>query len=166
MSAFSMRAGDTGRLILKTLLFTLIMPIRIAVLIPLAIALLEYLSSMIPHVVRNIGFLPLVFGAILYLWCAWDFAFVGGGTPSPDDPPKVLIVKGPYRITRNPMFVGVLLMIIGMAITLKHGAILLYAVVMFLRFQAQLRSTAEPQLRERFGPAFDEYRRRVPRWLW
>ena len=57
----------------------------------------------------------IALGLAAYLWCAWEFATAGRGTPAPVDPPKILVARGLYRIVRNPMYVGVLLILLGEA---------------------------------------------------
>ena len=138
---------------------------QIAVISPLVIVLLEYLSSMTPDKLRLAGWAPILLGAIPYFWGAWEFIFTGRGTPSPRVPPQALVTTGLYRVTRNPMFVGILLVIVGLAVVSKHGAILFYAWQTFFRFRRMLEYE-EPTLREKFGMAFEDYCRKVPRWLW
>jgi len=52
------------------------------------------------------GILIGAIGAVLALWCLLTFAFIGKGTPAPFDPPRRLVIRGPYRFVRNPMYIG------------------------------------------------------------
>src|SRR5438045_2030067 len=102
---------------LKTLIFTVLVPGTVAGLIPYRI-----LSSAAENGtiaiggVRYLGMVLIAIGAAIYFWCAWDFTFAGRGTPAPIDPPKHLVSRGLYKYVRNPMYVGVLTLILGQAI--------------------------------------------------
>lgn len=104
-------------------------------------------------------------GILLYFRCAWGFAVVGSGTPAPIDPPKTLVVAGPYRYMRNPMYVGVLLILLGEALFFESAGLLLYTAFMFALFQLFIVLYEEPTLWRRFGDSYERYRSRVPRWL-
>ncbi len=101
----------------------------------------------------------------MYLWCAWDFAAKGLGTPAPIDAPRVLVGKGLYRFTRNPMYVGVSSMIAGQAVYYGSSSILVHLLAVALAFHAFVRCYEEPTLRRLFGEPYDDYCRRMPRWL-
>ena len=102
---------------------------------------------------------------MIYLWCAWDFAFAGKGTPAPIDPPKDLVVRGLYKHIRNPMYVGVLSMVLGQAFWFETATLFIYAGVGFLMFNAFVFFYEEPALTRKFGPAYGRYCDAVPRWL-
>ena len=63
----------------------------------------------------------LAFGGAIYAWCVWDFAVFGRGTPAPIDAPKKLVVRGLYRYTRNPIYLGVLTVLLDGALCSKEG---------------------------------------------
>lgn len=110
--------------------------------------------------------IPLIIGGILALWCVILFLTIGRGTPSPLHPPKKFVVRGPYRYTRNPMMVGSWLMLIGEALILNSVALLLFTV--FISLPAGVLFVTkheEPDLEERFGNEYLEYKRKVPRWI-
>src|SRR6185436_6793338 len=77
---------------------------------------------------RLLGLLPIVAGVVLYAWCPWDFTFIGKGTQAPFDPAKELVVNGPYRYVRNPMYLFVGLALTGEAIVFKSMRIAIFAV--------------------------------------
>ena len=80
---------------------------------------MEWLSYEIGRF-RLIGILPIALGALLYTWSAWNFMYVGKGTPAPRfDPPQVLVSKGPYRMVRNPIYLGLVLILVGEAIVFE-----------------------------------------------
>ena len=95
----------------------------------------------------------------------------GQGTPNPKLPPKVFVISGPYRISRNPMALGGLLILLGEAVVYYSpsllGIAILYGVIVYLN----AKSVEEPELRRRFGEQYDDYLKRVPRffpnpWKW
>src|SRR5258705_10593060 len=102
----------------RTLIFTIIAPGFWTVLVPYWVlgrgARLELRSASVA------GGLLVVAGVALYLMCAfWGFALRGKGTPAPIDPPKKLVMEGPYRIVRNPMYWSVLFVMLGEALVFR-----------------------------------------------
>jgi protein-S-isoprenylcysteine O-methyltransferase Ste14 len=93
------------------------------------------------------------------------FALHGRGTPAPWAPPERFVERGSYRFVRSPMYLGVLLLIVGQALLLGREVLYLWAVGAWLMFTAFLAFYEEPQLRRRFGDDYDDYRRRVHRWV-
>lgn len=99
------------------------------------------------------------------LWCFWVFIANGRGTPAPFDPPKELVAAGPYRFVRNPMYVAGIITLIGW-ILWSPSLPLIVAPLLFLG-TAHLFVTGyeEPTLRKKFGAAYADYFKRVPRWI-
>ena len=149
--------------IFKTLLFTIFVPGTVAILVPYLIAR--------PHWPPDSGALTLsgsllfAVGAFLYCYCAWDFAHHGHGTPAPIDPPKSLVVRGPNLLVRNPMYIGVLCVVLGEAAVFQTWRLLMYTVLLALAFHIFVVYYEEPALKKKFGTAYDQYREAVPRWL-
>ncbi len=152
------------RLLLKNLLFTVIVPGTAAVYAPLRIA-----GRPIPSPAFDLRFLAgtalLLAGAAGYLWCAWEFAMTGRGTPAPIDPPRHLVARGPYRLVRNPMYVSVLCTVVGWAVYLNSTALLAYAGALWAVLHVFVVFVEEPSLRRRFGDSYEQYRRTVRRWV-
>jgi protein-S-isoprenylcysteine O-methyltransferase Ste14 len=150
----------------KTLLFTILVPGTVAVLIPGwlvgwdSLALAKGIGAL-----RWIGLAPLLVGAWFYLRCAWDFVVAGQGTPAPIDAPKRLVVRGLYRVVRNPMYVGVLLCIGGEALLFGSARLLGYAALLLLCFHTFVVIYEEPTLRWVFGSSYEQYCMAVPRWV-
>ena len=149
-------------LFLKNLLFTLVMPGSVGVYLPLWIA---GRSPYVRGVSGAIGLLLIIVGAAIYLWCLWDFATFGRATPAPIDAPKRLVVRGLYRYTRNPMYVGVLIVIAGWSGLFRSATIALYGFVVAVAFHLFVTLYEERTLARRFGADYEEYLGRVPRWL-
>jgi protein-S-isoprenylcysteine O-methyltransferase Ste14 len=104
-------------------------------------------------------------GGLMVLWCFWHFTFMGRGTPVPMDPPKELVVTGPYRYVRNPIYVGVVLIFLGHFLWFGYWALLLYTVLAFIGVHFFVVLYEEPTLKRKFGAAYEDYRKKVPRWI-
>ncbi len=152
-------------LFLKNLLFTVLVPGTVAVFLPYWIVARNR-EALHVEPVRALLAAPFVaLGAATYFWCLWEFAVTGRGTPAPIDPPKRLVVRGLYRYVRNPMYVGVLLVIAGWAVLFGFGAVLRYGAAVAVAFHLFVVLVEEPLLRRRFGEAYDAYCRAVRRWV-
>ena len=110
------------------------------------------------------GMLVGAFGAAITLACFLAFVFVGKGTPAPFDPPRRLVVKGPYRFVRNPMYIGAGLALAGGAMFYQTFALLGYLGALFLVVHLFVVAYEEPTLRATFGSDYDAYRQTTPRW--
>ncbi len=111
------------------------------------------------------GILLGIAGGLLAVWCILTFALVGKGTPAPFDPPRRLVVSGPYRHLRNPMYLGAVLALLGAALFYRSGALLIYAAMFLLATHLFVVGYEEPTLRRLFGSEYVAYRARVRRWL-
>jgi len=103
-------------------------------------------------------------GAVLALTCILTFVFVGRGTPAPFDPPRRLVVRGPYRLVRNPMYLGAGLALVGAALFYRSIPLLGYAGVFLLITHVFVVLYEEPTLRQTFERDYEAYCRRVGRW--
>lgn len=103
-------------------------------------------------------------GAAIALWCMLTFVFLGKGTPAPFDPPRRLVVRGPYRIVRNPMYVGAGLALAGAALFYKSIPLLSYAGLLGLITHVFVVFYEEPTLRRTFGNDYEVYCGHVGRW--
>lgn len=152
--------------LIRTALFTLLVPGTVAGLVPLLLQRAEPAGWSLPLAgYPAAGWAPLLTGAALYLWCAWDFATAGRGTPSPTHPPVALVVRGPYRLSRNPMYVGVTLALLGQALLWSSPAVLAYGLAVLAGFHVRVVRYEEPVLRGTFGAAYEVYAAQVPRWI-
>jgi len=150
--------------ILRTLIFTVFVPGFWTVLMP---------YWLLPRGVRpdvrgagTAGWLLIAAGIALYCASAfWGFAVRGKGTPLPLDPPKKLVVEGPYRIVRNPMYWGVGSVVLGEAAIFHSVALAELAAVFAVGVIIFVLLFEEPELRRKFGAEYEEYCQRVPRWL-
>jgi len=148
----------------RTLIFTIIAPGFWTVLVPYWVlgrgARLELRGA------AGAGGLLVVAGVALYLTCAfWGFALRGKGTPAPFDPPIKLVVEGPYRVVRNPMYWSVLCVMLGEALAFRSVALAATGSVFFAFAALFVMVFEEPMLRRKFGEEYEAYYRQVPGWF-
>jgi len=148
---------------LKSLLFLIVAPGMVAVYIPLA--LLRKGSQIETGFFAYLAFPLWLIGGVILLWSFWNFLIEGRGTPAPIDPPKELVATGFYRYIRNPMYVGVLLILIGHFLWFKNVWLIVYAAVTFLIVHLFVTLYEEPTLKRKFGAGYEEYLKKVPRWV-
>ena len=110
------------------------------------------------------GFILGISGAAIAVACILTFVFVGKGTPAPFDPPRRLVVGGPYRVVRNPMYLGATLALCGAALFYQSGPLFGYAVLFLLVTHTFVVVYEEPALRRTFDGDYEAYCRRVGRW--
>ncbi len=150
----------------KTLVFSILVPGTLTVVLPYwLLASADGKSGWELGWLRWLGILPISLGVLIYLRCAGDFAFGGKGTPAPMDPPKELVVQGLYRYMRNPMYVGVIAILLGESLLFESLALLKLAGVSYVTFFLFVLLYEEPTLTRRFGSSYRNYRRMVPRWI-
>ena len=149
--------------LLKTLLFTIFVPGSVLVGAPYL--LLDGFPTPTAGPLTWIGALGAASGACIYFRCAWEFAVRGLGTPAPIAPTKHLVITGLHRYVRNPMYIGVFL-VIGGESALFHSAILaVYAAILCVPVQLFVVFYEEPKLLRQFGESYEHYRHSVPRWI-
>jgi protein-S-isoprenylcysteine O-methyltransferase Ste14 len=103
-------------------------------------------------------------GAAVALWCVFTFATIGRGTPAPFDPPRRLVIQGPYRFVRNPMYIGAGFALAGAALFYESLPLLGYTGVFLLTTHLFVVSYEEPTLRRTFGKDYIAYCRKIRRW--
>ncbi|MBZ5577023.1 MAG: isoprenylcysteine carboxylmethyltransferase family protein [Acidobacteriia bacterium] len=156
-------------LTLRAVLFTVLVPGTLTVWLPF------YVFDGSRAVRYPLGWVPIAAGATLYFWCAAEFLLNGHGTPNIffaralrfaiGVEPQQLVRASIYRYSRNPMYLGVVTVLLGEALLCGSWARLAYAGGMGLIFQAVVVWIEEPHLRQNRGAAYLEYCRNVPRWI-
>ena len=114
-------------------------------------------------VAQNAGVLLIAFGLGLFASSLRRFATEGEGTLAPWDPPRRLVLRGPYRYVRNPMISGVLFVLFGEALLLLSRPHLVWALIFLGMNFLLIPLFEEPDLRRRFGDSYVDYCRHVPR---
>jgi protein-S-isoprenylcysteine O-methyltransferase Ste14 len=148
---------------LKSLLFLFVAPGMVAGYIPLV--LLRRGPQLETGFFSYLAFPLWLIGGVILLWSFWNFLIEGRGTPAPIDPPKELVAVGFYRYVRNPMYFGVLLILIGHFLWFGFWWILVYTVIAFVVVHLFVTLYEEPTLKRKFGAAYENYLRKVPRWI-
>jgi protein-S-isoprenylcysteine O-methyltransferase Ste14 len=157
-------------MILRHLLAIAVLPFTVAVAVPVWIAR-RY--GVVPAMGRSFGEIALQgagvvilgLGLVLFGASLWHFATEGRGTLAPWDPPRVFVVRGPYRFVRNPMISGVILCLFGEALVLRSQPHASWAATFVVINLIYIPLLEEPQLESRFGDSYREYCRHVRRFI-
>jgi protein-S-isoprenylcysteine O-methyltransferase Ste14 len=152
----------TLSLVIRNLVFTIVVPGLGGAWIPWQIV------TRPGHAATPVAWeaIPLIAaGTALYLWCVWNFAAVGHGTPGLWDAPRRVVAAGAYRWVRNPIYIAALVIVAGEAWLFWSLPLLEYAAAMAIFFHLFVVSYEEPRLRRRFGTAYLDYSRAVARWI-
>jgi protein-S-isoprenylcysteine O-methyltransferase Ste14 len=154
-------------LFIRNLIYTILQPGVIAGLIPYLVLsdnAKEVLDQPL-ELYQYVGGLIFVAGLIIMLICIGSFATQGKGTLSPADPTQELVVEGLYTYSRNPMYVGVALMLIGESMFFVSIVLWVYAICVVSTFHLFILYFEEPRLKRDFGEKYVSYCRRVKRWI-
>jgi protein-S-isoprenylcysteine O-methyltransferase Ste14 len=157
---------STGALWAKSLLNAVLFFTIFMVLLPLGAHWLLPQAVPIPRTVGTVGGGLLFLGGIaIWAYCLDVFSRRGRGTPLPMDAPRFLVESGPFSRVRNPIMGGELAVIWAEALYFASLGIFLYAALITIAAHLMVVFIEEPELQQRFGPDFEAYCRRVPRWL-
>jgi len=153
-------------LVLKNLTYTLFIPGTVTVLVPYK--LLTRNSTVMPSSWGPPQILALVLlsmGIGIFTRCIWDFIHTGRGTPSPFEPPRSLVIQGFYRNVRNPLYLGLLAVLLGESAFFESWSLIRYAAGYFITVHLFVVFYEEPHLGHLFGKQYDNYRKSVRRWI-
>ena len=103
---------------------------------------------------QALGTLIACMGAAIALWCVGDFVCIGKGTPAPFDPPRRLVIRGPYRYMRNPTYMGAVMALAGAAVFYESAMIAVYCAAFLLVTHFVVALYEEPTLRGKFGQEY------------
>jgi len=145
-------------LLVRALIAFLLLPGMVALLVP-------FLLAPRNESFHLVALIPLLGGLTLLLWCARDFYVAGKGTLAPWSPPQTLVNVGLYRFSRNPMYVAVLLILVGWAGGYGSQILWLYAFSVMVGFHLRVVFHEEPYLARTHGEDWARYKSKVPRWL-
>lgn len=154
--------SQTMSLVLRNLVFSVLVPGAGGVYVPWLI-LTRHGAR--PEPAAWYAVTVIAAGAALYIWCVWALATVGQGTPGVWDSPRRVVVAGPYRWVRNPIYLSALVIVGSEAWLFLSAAPLLYVAALALAFHLFVVSYEEPRLRARFGAQYDDYGDSVARWV-
>jgi len=122
-------------------------------------------SPQVFGITQLFGLVLVLVGAVLALSCILSFVFIGKGTQAPFDAPRRLVIRGSYRVIRNPMYVGVVAVLAGVAVYFGSFALSIYAVAFWIAAHCYVIFSEEPALTRSFGSEYKEYCSHVGRWL-
>ena len=139
----------------------LALPGIVGFLLPITIALAAHCPAR--HLPVSIAIIGL--GTLLLLSCARELYVTGRGTLAVWSPPQRLVTSGPYRLSRNPMYIAVLTILFGWWLLWGSRTLILYALGCAAAFYLHVVLAEEPWVARTFGEEWRGYRDRVPRWL-
>ena len=149
-------------LAVRAVLWTLVAPGTVAGLMP-SILIGGQVGRLDLGPGRWFGLPFTAMGLPLLTWCIVRFAREGKGTLAPVDPPKFVVRGGPYQLVRNPMYLSILLILVGEALLFESWAVAAWAAFMVIAWHLFVVLYEEPALTRLFGSAYEEYRKSVPR---
>lgn len=154
-------------LFLRNLFFTLLQPGLVAGAFPYVIAKMEFetVFESPMGVLKVIGLIVCIVGVVITCHCIFKFATEGHGTLSPADPTTRLVIKGLYKYSRNPMYVGVMMILLGECLFTLNLNLLLYSILIFTAFNLFIIYWEEPRLTKDFGEEYITYQKQVRRWI-
>ena len=164
-----MSSGHSARssawLVARSLLWTFLLPGLFAGYVPWRYFGVGRVQVSLSNPAQVLGLLLIGAGALLLGACIFEFARSGRGTLSPVDPPRHLVVRGLYRYVRNPMYLSVTTIVLGEVLLSRSTALGVYWAIWFLCVNLFVIGYEEPTLRHQFGASYDEYVKRVGRWI-
>lgn len=147
-----------------------VLPFTVTVVVPLWLAwgngIAPALADSVPYgLMQILGVIVLIVGVVLFFTSLSRFVTEGEGTLAPWDPPRRLVIRGPYRYVRNPMISGVVFILFGEALILLSTSHFIWGVAFAAMNLVYIPLVEERMLHQRFGEEYEEYSRHVPRLL-
>lgn len=151
----------------RSLFFVLLKPGVVTGLLPFLIAKSNFIITIANPLLLHhyVGLIISLVGVLIVTHCVVRFTIDGLGTLSPADPTKRLVVSGFYKFSRNPMYVGVMLILFGEIALTSSVYLLFYSVGIFVLFNLFVVYREEPRLMKDFGKEYEKYYKTVNRWL-
>lgn len=143
-------------------LFSLILPVTVLILVPLWIED-DFSNNNIYALIG--GSILILAGLLVIVLTISAFIRIGKGTLAPWSPTKKLVVTGIYAHVRNPMISGVLTVLLGESLAILSLSIFIWAIAFFIINNIYFLMYEEPNLGERFGEDYRQYKSKVPRWI-
>jgi protein-S-isoprenylcysteine O-methyltransferase Ste14 len=158
------------RVFLKANMYAVLVIGLFLVLLPWAVIGLfgwHPLSSLLNsgQTLRAVGLVIGLIGGCLSYTCMTTFVMKGRGTAFPTDPPKTFVILGPYRYVRNPMYIGNLILAVGVGLLVDSATYLVYTAVLAVVTHLYIVLSEEPKLRRRFGREYADYQKATNRWI-
>lgn len=139
-------------------------PVQTFILCPLTVAAFELVRQGSAITLVLAGVPLMLWGYLQYLLVGRYRLRTGGGGPGMAAPPQRIVAQGPYRYTRNPMYLGHLIFMVGLTVTFWSWLALILLVGRAAWFQYRVRGD-EARLEAKFGADYTTYRAQVKRWI-
>lgn len=154
-------------LYLRNLFFTILQPGVVAGLVPYLLLRADEQERILQpfYLPQYMGLFLFAFGFLVMMNCILNFAIHGKGTLSPADPTRKLVIAGLYKYSRNPMYVGVVSMLVGEAVFFQSERLGIYSILIFIIFHLFIVFFEEPRLKKDFGAEYEQFCTAVRRWL-
>jgi len=152
--------------VLGSAVFFVIAPCTLAGLVPWSITGWQLRPPFLGlELTRGFGVFMILAGVPGLIDAFARFALQGLGTPAPIAPPQNLVVTGLYRYVRNPIYVALVAIILGQAVLMADGRLIVYGALLWLFFHVWVVAIEEPTLEQGFGSEYESFRAGVPRWI-
>jgi len=151
--------------LLRSAIAFLLLPGVVGFAIPVALLVVDGQLTLRLTPTAAAGGLVGLAGVAGLLWCVTAFHTIGNGTLAPWDPARRLVRVGLYSLSRNPMYISVLLILVGWALVFGSWPLTLYTAIVAVAFHLRVVLAEEPALARAFGDEWLDYRAVVPRWL-
>jgi protein-S-isoprenylcysteine O-methyltransferase Ste14 len=152
-------------LAIRSIVWTMVIPGLVIVYIPWAFFGLGAVAVSGSDPVQLVGLLLTIGGTMVLVVCIWEFMAYGRGTLAPVDPPKSLVVRGLYKYVRNPMYLSVLVVLLGEGLLTRSLGQFEYTLGWFIWINLVVLFYEEPALYRAFGASYQAYSASVSRWL-
>jgi protein-S-isoprenylcysteine O-methyltransferase Ste14 len=152
-------------LVVRSIAWTIVIPGLVILYLPWTFFGLGDVAVRAGDPLQLAGLLFVCVGAAFLLICIWDFFAYGRGTLSPVEPPTTLVVRGVYRYVRNPMYLSVLVVLVGEGLITRSLGLFEYTLGWFVWINLVVLCYEEPALSRAFGTSYQAYTASVPRWL-
>ena len=154
-------------LYIKNILFFILQPGLVVGLIPYILVRhqLETILNADLNTLSYLGILLIIIGLSITLYCVYRFIVDGRGTLSPAHRTKALVVKGLYKYSRNPMYVGMLSVLMGEVLFTGSWRLLVYTIAVGIAFHLFVIFIEEPRLTRDFKTDYLTYMNKVKRWF-
>ncbi|WPP51659.1 methyltransferase family protein [Catalinimonas niigatensis] len=143
-------------------LISLILPVMVLIVVPYLIENDLHLTWLWTTI---LGSVFICFGSLTVILTIRMFIKIGNGTLAPWDPTRYLVTSSLYGYVRNPMIMGVFIVVLGEAILFASLSIGIWAFAFFVINTMYFIFSEEPGLEKRFGKEYIEYKKNVPRWI-
>jgi protein-S-isoprenylcysteine O-methyltransferase Ste14 len=143
-------------------IFSFILPVTVLIIVPLSIESnisIQHISALLA------GLMIIAIGLYIMIMTISTFIRIGKGTLAPWSPTRNLVIDGMYRYVRNPMILGVLIVLIGESISVMSPNIFIWSLIFFIINNIWFLLYEEPDLQKKFGKEYEEYKMNVSRWI-